>query len=573
MDPTTAPSLRQRPVAPDVLVRVAIVVLLPPVLFAVVRPDWFYVQNGLDPFFYTGYVQNFDNIFHAAGDHHYFISRWSIYLPQRVLLAVLGSPTAAYLGMRWIGASCLVSAVVVLGDAMRWRRSDVVALASLVLVMPMSIRGLFTDYSDAVVFPAGALVLVLLARWPERRRAAGAAGALAALMVVANPYAVTVVVATAPWWLRRVARRTWAQLVGVAAATGFGVIAAGWLVFRWRYDVPDVYQPTIDFLREQGTANDPLKSPRLLWLGYRLWIYLPPLVVIAHQVLRRRFHHEFGAMADALVGTCALQWVIQLWFQFSRHGSTLEISYYWSYILPSFCVAFCAVVGSVATRARRSTLPGVAVVLVLATAVSDGPTPEVFQSWIDALVVVLAIGYALRRVVVPRPGVAVAVGIVLTFAVQIGSPRPEPVAAGELRVLSSYELVYDDRSDGITSFHDVTWFDELMDDLPEAVARSAVFWYERPVGARMAAMFGAQVSGRWLLPIIGDTPPTEPFPADLVNAIAAGQIPTIVAIGPAAAVAAIEDQFEAANPQMRQVTVAPVPGEADLVVGVVSALG
>ena len=42
----------------------------------------------LDPFFYTGYAQNFTELFHAAGVRHYFISRWSIYLPQRALLAL-----------------------------------------------------------------------------------------------------------------------------------------------------------------------------------------------------------------------------------------------------------------------------------------------------------------------------------------------------------------------------------------------------------------------------------------------------------------------------------------------------
>jgi hypothetical protein len=550
----------------------AVVLAVPALLFAVVRPDWYYVQNGLDPFFYTGYVQNFDNIFHASGAEHYFISRWSIYLPQRVLFQVFGDATAAYLVMRWIGAGLIVAAVSVLAARQGRRRSDAVALAALVLLMPMSIRALFADYSDAVVLPAGIALLVLLVCWPDDWRAAAGAGALAGLMVVANPFAITVAAATTPFWLRRVERRSWLSLLAAAAAAGAIVLAAGWLLFRWRYGIPNVYQPTLDFLRERGTQEDPLKSPRLLWLGYRLWIYLPPLVVLAYVLLCRRIREARTSIGDALIGTCALQWTIQFWFQFARRGSTLEISYYWSYALPSFCLAFCVVAGIVASRAHRAVLPGLTAAIVVLLALSDGPMPEVFQSWLDALAAVALVVVVAGRIVSRRPGAVAAVVVVLVLVLQFGSPRPEPMAEGELRVLSSYELVYDNHSDGIDSFRDVVWFDELMDGLPVPVARSAVFWYERPIGARMAAIHGAQVTGRWLLPIIGEAPPTEPFPTDLVNAITAGQIPTIVAIGPAEEVAAVRRQFEAANPEMREVVLAPVPGEDDLLVGVISSL-
>ena len=118
---------------------VAISFLVPLVLFVVVRPDWYYVQNGLDPFFYTGYAQNFTEIFYAAGAEHYFISRWTIYLPQRALLALFDDPTAAFLLFRWAGAALIVASVLALGRR-RWRRADAVALVALCLVMPKGSR-------------------------------------------------------------------------------------------------------------------------------------------------------------------------------------------------------------------------------------------------------------------------------------------------------------------------------------------------------------------------------------------------------------------------------------------------
>lgn len=548
------------------------VVLLPVVLFVVVRPDWFYVQNGLDPFFYTGYVQSFDNIFHAVGDGHYFISRWSIFLPQRALLWLLGDPKAAFLVMRWVGASTIVGATMLLGSG-RWRRGDAVALSALVLLMPMAIRGLMTDYSDAVAFPLGVALIVVLARWPERWQAAAIVGVFAGLMVVANPFAATVVAAAVPFWLLRVAPRRWPALLAVAAAGGVAVLVFGWLLFRLRYGIPNVYAPTLDFIREQGTPRDPLKSPRLVWLRYRLWIYLPPLLVGLYQVLKRWGGVTFDATADFVVRTCALQYALQVWYQFSRNGSTLEISYYWSYILPSFVLTFCVVLGGIARPSSSRTLPIVAAATVLLTALVGERSPELVPWWGVGVVVAVALVAAGWRFGGRRPvGVLVAV-VLVVFAIQAGSPRPEPILADELRVLSSYELTYDSSSDGVQSFEIVSWFDHEMDAMPIAVQRSAVFWYHSAMGARMAAMYGAQVSGRWLIPILGPNPPTEPFPVDLVNAIAAGQIGTLVAIGMPDEVDALEAQFVAAEPRMTELLRRPLPDQSGLVLEVISTLG
>jgi hypothetical protein len=547
------------------------VLLVPLVLFFAVRPDWYYVQNGLDPFFYTGYVQSFDNIFHAAGDGHYFISRWSIYLPQRGLLTLLGDPKAAFLVMRWIGAAIVVGALSWFG-ANRWRRTDVIAIAVLVLLLPMSIRSLMTDYSDAVAFPLGVLVLVAIARRPDRIEVAGLVGALAALMVVANPFAATVVVTAVPFWLAMVPRRRWPVLLGAASAAGMFVLAAGWALFRWRYGIPNVYAPTLDFISEQGTVRDPLKSPRLVWLEYRLWIYLPPFVIALFHVLRRWGKVPFERDEVFVMRVCTLQYSVQVWYQFFRNGSTLEISYYWHYIVPSFVLSLAVVIGGLARRCRPTTLPIIAAVVLVLAAALPSPGPELLPSWVVGVLAATAAGVMAWRLTERLPAVVMSTIVLVVLAAQIGSPRPEPILVDELRVLSSYDSVFDDSSDGTSSFETVTWFDEQMDALPVPVQRSAVFWYDSPIGARMAAMYGAQVSGRWLLPILGTSPPTEPFPVDLVNAIAAGQIGTLVAIGAPGDLDALEAQFVAADPAMTELIRVDVPGSAGLVLGVISSL-
>jgi hypothetical protein len=552
---------------------VAGAVVVPIALFGVVQPDWYYMQNGLDPFFYTGYVQNFQNLFHAVGDDHYFISRWTIYLPQRLLLSIFDDPKAAFLLFRWFGASVIVASVLSLHRD-RWRKSDALALAALVLVMPISLRALLTDYSDAVVFPLGTAMIVLLAVHPERRRAAAMAGALLGAIVVANPFGATLAVAAAPFWLNRVPRRRWLPLLAAAAAGGAVVVVSGLLFFRWRYGIPNIYAPTIDFIRDQGTSPDPLKSPRLWWLGYRLWIYLPPLLVAAYHVMRRRYHFEFSGAERAIVSTCTLQYLIQVWYQFSLHGSSLELSYYWSYIAPAFGLTFCVVVGALAQRCGRWHLPAVTVVVVVALRVIGSPTPEVFQSWIDAMIVVGVLAYVASRIIASRPALVSIAFVGLIVLVQTSAPRPEPILPGEYRVQSAYELLYDnDRSSGVRTFEDVTWFVDEMERVPEPVVRSAMLWFNTELGARMAAMFGAQVSGRSYNPDWSANVATDPLRPDVVAALEAGRLTSIIVIGTAADVQAVTDQFWFAEPTLNLVLDAAAPNQSTIYVQVLSTLG
>lgn len=551
---------------------IAIAVLLPVVLFVLVRPDWYYLQNGLDPFFYTGYVQNFQNIFHAAGTRHYFISRWTIYLPQRLIFEIIGDPKLAFLIFRWIGAGLVTSTILWIGRS-RWRLSDGVALAAVALMMPISIRALFSDYSDAVAFPLGTFLIALLILQPNRLRAAAIAGALFGAIIIANPFGATIAIAAVPFWLIRVPRKRWAPLISAAVIGAAAVLLGGMAFFRWRYGVGNIYSPTIDFIRTRSTVRDPLKSPRLWWLGYRLWIYLPGLLIITFHAMRRYGRFEFGMVERAVVSTCTLQYAIQIWFQFARHGSTLEISYYWSYIAPSMVLTFCVVVGALVQRCHRWLLPAIALALLGAASLTGGETPEVFQSWIDALVLLGVGAFGVRRAIARAPGFAPSALVGAVILLQTGSPRPEPILPDELRVLSSYELVYDDSdSVGVRSFEAATWFVEALSEVPEPVVRSAVFWYNSPMGARLSAVFGTQVSGRWLNPLLPSGVASDPFPQAVINSIQSGEIPTIIAIGSLADVGAIVDQFVRIEPNMRVVFEASVPTDPDVVVKILSLL-
>jgi hypothetical protein len=421
------------------------------------------------------------------------------------------------------------------------------------------------------VFPAGTALIVVLALWPDRRAAALAAGALGGLMVVANPFALTVAAAATPFWLARIDRRRWVGMLTIAAAGAIAVVAGGLLFFRWRYGVANVYQPTLDFIRNRGTEQDPLKSPRLLWVGYRLWIFAPGLLIVAFHTMKRWFAFEFGSVERAIVGTCSLQYAFQIWFQFARQGSTLEISYYWSYIVPSFVLTFCVVLGALAQRAGSRFLPALAILVAVALRLIGSPTPEVFQSWIDAAILLVVGAVAVRRATQLRPALSGSLLVIAIILVQTSAPRPEPILSGEFRVASSYELSYEGgESSGVLSFNTAVWFIDAMSEVDEAVVRSLAFWYKGALPARLAATFGVQVSGRWVNPNWPSDDVNAPFPPDVVIALNLGNIPSVAVIGSAAEVDAVVSQLLDVEPRMTERVRRVAPGDVDVSFSVVS---
>ena len=570
---------------------IAFSVLAPLVLYVVMKPDWFYVENGVDPFFYTGYVQNFSAALHAGGVRHYFVSRWSIYLPQRALLAVTGDPKLAHLAFRWMGVTGIIGAVMVLGRRI-WRPLDAAAIGILVVVMPMTIRAMFDNYTGSVAIPGGIVMLVAIALWPSSRRAVAVAGLSLGFMVVANPFSLCIGAAVLPFWLRRLDRARVATLMGIAAAGVLVVVLGGFVFFRLRYGVSDIYRPTVDFLRDHGSERGGLNSPRLLWLAYRLWIYIPLLLIGAYVVLVRSYPVVFGPSQRFIMHVCTVQYGFQVVFELAFDGATLQLPYYWMYVLPATLLAFGVVLGALAQLINRWVLPIAACAIVVSVPIIGSPLPEVFSSWWVALLAVTFVAYLGFFLMRSRGWVAALSVVAVTLALQFGSPRPEPTLPGEYPVAASYERAFDgDDSIGVDSFESVTWFVEQMKTLSPAVVDSASFWFNEPNGSRMAAMYVAHVSGRWVdgnWSVIrtvsseaafyeharADRLPTDGLALSgmLMEDLKTGSIPTIVILGSQADVGAVASMALTAAPDYRTVLAGISPNRAGTAVRVLTVL-
>lgn len=513
----------------------AFAMTLPPVLYAGLRPDSFgLVPNNLDPYFYTGYAINFDDLMGEIRDSHYFVSRWSAYLPSRVSAEVFG-PTWGRLVLRWAVASTMLLSLWHLGRRWGWSRSTAVVTGVAVLSTPVFVRAFTTDYVEWVVVSLGFIVVCLSLEPGVSHLRSLAIGTLAAAAVVANPLALPVVALPmlANAWIRRrdLDLRHLAHAVEVVGA-GLAVVVAGLLVFRSRYGIPNVYRPTIEFVRDNPGFDDPLRSPRLEWMTAFTWIYLPVLVLAVFALVapvRRRLLGDpvLRVAAAMLAAQYALHWLDQ----FGRGGNGLEISYYWSFVFPSLGVVLALLIGLATWTPTRAALFVAAwwvVVVVTRTTELRIPAGWVAIALLGAALA--AIAAAGRR---SWQG-AVAATALTGLAMQVAAPRYDPSAYHPYNMDPLYDQVlYTDAGD--RQLEAALWFEERLDTLPDD---AGLYFFGTGEASSMMGIYGAHVTGRLLL-----TEGAGAMAADGLAQVDGGVIPRLVLYGPPDAIAALTERI------------------------------
>jgi hypothetical protein len=525
----------------DVVGLVLGTVVVPPLLYLVLQPDWYFRQNGLDPWFYTGYAQNLPNALAMVGSKHYFVSRWSLYLPSRLFFELFGA-VPGFVIMRW-AITAIAMAVILLFGRRRWGWAGAYLGAFAMVLSPMFVRAAFSDYSDAVVLPAGLAVIGILACRNEHIGWGVVAGATAALAVVANAFAISMV-AISLGTVLVVARfeRRWMGRLRLAAAFGVGfvvVIVGGLLVFRWHYHIANVYQPTIDFIWNKRNDVDPLRRSTLAWMGYFLWIYFPPLVLVISAWLWLRNRVAFSRAEATVLAVCAVQYLFQVWYQFAEHGTTLEISYYWTYVLPALFLASATLIGRSAQRAGPRAAAATGFVAVVILSLVDH-MPELLPSWPVALVVIGTVVIGACGVFRRFPQVLMVVAFAMPVLVPLAAPRPVPTAPGDSTLTPQYDTAFHaSTSVGQQCFHAASWFVDEMKSIGLSREREMYFWPTTTgCGQPMVATSLAHPAGRNLAP--PGVPVAEQNWARMGDAI---QMVTLV--GDPASVRSMEQQLDA----------------------------
>jgi hypothetical protein len=462
--PTTAPEPPHKSAIGGKLKTLAATILLPLSLFTLLQPETFgLAPNALDPFFYTGLGVNFDDA-SKVGASWYFITRWSAWYPL-FLADVAAGPFVGRLVLRLIMVAAIVGGLWRLRPEWSW--SQRILSATILITMPMFVRPLMTDYVEYAILVFGMLLVILsLGERPGWAAAAGA-GVLVALLGVANPFAVTaailplcvMVFLQTTGWGRRI------LLSIVIVTTMLAVLMGGLFYFRWFYGIPNLYRPTVDYLRE-GTSPDGLKSPSLEWLGAFTWLYVPPILAAAAAIASVRPSTRLDRREWIAVGMAMLHYLIHWVDQFVRNGDGLEISYYWSMSFTTLGVALALVCGRLATgigRARTAILV-IGWIGLLRVGV---PQSLHFPAGIGFFVLAaLALGgFAL---LLPRlPATALAVFAALVLWTQIGAPAYDPTTYHPYNTSPRYEYLFGANRDASeTAYREAIWFEREMDRLP-----------------------------------------------------------------------------------------------------------
>lgn len=438
--------------------------LIPPLLFFTFRPEVFgLLPNALDPVFYTGYAINLPNVILASGQEHYFVSRWTVYLPTRWLSELMGID-AARLAVRWAWTTLIAAAILNFSPVKRWSVRLAVTIA--VLIMPMYARPLFTDYTESTFVPAITLVLLLSLWGPLRLWVHAAIGVLAAIASIANPVAVLYLGPPVMLYLHRnYKEKSTGQAALAILTSSLSVALAGLLYFRAQYDLPNIYAPTL-LAVTRGFPRDPILSPTTEWLLYYSWVYIPPFLLLLVSLLLAARRPKGAPRPTpmpryatlALAAMVSVQWVDQL----VRGGGSLELSYYWS---PSFAVVVALLIVVVALASDREMHHAlVSLALLGATSlVLSSAELQVVPGGIALPITVGLLAIGLVAVKHILPGAAVTATFAVTAALQVWAPQYSPYHGYDPS--PRYDAVLFMRSqDDISAavFEDIKWFTETM---------------------------------------------------------------------------------------------------------------
>lgn len=468
------------------------------ILFLILQPETYgLTPNGTDPIFYSALGINFDDA-SKIGASHYAISRWSSWYPLYVANAVAG-PTIGRLALRLVGVSALVGGLW--GLRREWSRTQRMAAATTFACMPMFIRPLMTDYVESTVVTLGTALVLLSLRQRQSMATGTLIGALTALLVIANPFAVTAAVTPlvivgitgSAAWLGRVKITL---SVGIA---GLLVALIGLLYFRYFYGIANIYQPTIDFLRA-GVGPDPLKSPRLEWLGRFTWLYVTPVVLAAWAALALRARPGRLDPVEARAAVAAaVQYGLHWVDQFGRGGGGLEIPYYWSMTYCTLGVSLALLVGRL-TRGRRPIELVIAVAAGLNLLLIGVPDRLRLPAGPTFFAVAATVAVALGALVVRRHP-ASAAALVVTFSVwaQIGAPPYDPTAYHPFNLTPQYDhLFWEYGENSETAYREGIWFLSVMDQIDHQ--DQALFLPVSAWAGPLVGLYQAQLGQRVISP-------------------------------------------------------------------------
>lgn len=447
--------------------RMLLVALVTSIVAIFLKPDLFgLVPNGLDPMFYLGYQINLDDALEAAGNKHYFVSRWTSYLPAHF--------TSLLFGPYWGRLVLRLLMVAVLSEAI-WRflanleiRAHARLLSIFLLVTsPLFVRAFTTDYPEYFIIWASLLMAVLSFTERATWKRSVLMGALAASISIANP---TATILSSFILVNYVFNEICAQKsrkvlkeASVVILSFLTVILSGFVLFKYWYGVENIYQPTLDFIKNFASPDvDGWRTPTRKWLLYFGWLYLPILYSIAAISIAK------SSTRKVLFRCAFLTLSIFLWHIYleTQNGHALETSFYWSMLLSPALLTITVVVSTVFTSLHSwhslALMTGV-LFLYQYNIPQNIRLPHGYP-----LIAIVGMAALILSITSKRmASIAVFSLVILSVWLQVGSPKYAVLTNGGDLNTPKYDLVYGkSASKSNEILRETIWFLNQMDKVP-----------------------------------------------------------------------------------------------------------
>lgn len=447
--------------------RMLLVALVTSIVAIFLKPDLFgLVPNGLDPMFYLGYQINLDDALEAAGNKHYFVSRWTSYLPAHF--------TSLLFGPYWGRLVLRLLMVAVLSEAI-WRflanleiRAHARLLSIFLLVTsPLFVRAFTTDYPEYFIIWASLLMAVLSFTERATWKRSVLMGVLAASISIANP---TATILSSFILVNYVFNEICAQKsrkvlkeASVVILSFLTVILSGFVLFKYWYGVENIYQPTLDFIKNFASPDvDGWRTPTRKWLLYFGWLYLPILYSIAAISIAK------SSTRKVLFRCAFLTLSIFLWHIYleTQNGHALETSFYWSMLLSPALLTITVVVSTVFTSLHSwhslALMTGV-LFLYQYNIPQNIRLPHGYP-----LIAIVGMAALILSITSKRmASIAVFSLVILSVWLQVGSPKYAVLTNGGDLNTPKYDLVYGkSASKSNEILRETIWFLNQMDKVP-----------------------------------------------------------------------------------------------------------
>jgi hypothetical protein len=327
----------------------ALAALLPLLASRLLQVPLVALDNFTDAVFYLSYARQFGELIRRYA-FPYYATRFGGILPDALSGTLFGDIQGIWM-LRW-ALSAIVSITLFLFFRKRYGRLAGLMASLLWSFNPAALRLLCTTYVDSMAIPFLILGCCLFAFIPSsgwrQYSASFVSGIFLALAASAHLYAAFALLLLIPWLLGALWANRQVLITSLLwMATGFfTTFLIGWLWYWAIWDMPALFSPTMEVMRDLGNGQTALwKKPLLLALHETPAWFAPLLLLLPVLLTAVRGSFLLRGSALSLLASSGFFWGGDL----LGNAYALSMPFYYSFLLPVTILAGATLCGELLT--------------------------------------------------------------------------------------------------------------------------------------------------------------------------------------------------------------------------------